>query len=258
MYYKKQRKAIMDRQTDMTDEYQKAKKMSIIAVILIIFAFSCLIVPALTQYYDEFNTVLLPVIVIGFFGGNIVALILIGKAYPALLASDCMRMDERYEKREPVQILLPAQELLVQMFVNHKFKYMEEGYYRRKIFSFLKDSVCYYVRMTEDVEAQNALRREVERLYQAGKKDKNLCMLLFVYMDEVGEREKKDIKELGKQNIVVESVVNPNISLTVLVIAVDRRDNKGYYMEIGRHGRMTLYWYGCRMLRKMFGPDIIT
>lgn len=30
----------MDRQTDMTDEYQKAKKMSIIAVILIIFAFS--------------------------------------------------------------------------------------------------------------------------------------------------------------------------------------------------------------------------
>ena len=60
MYYKKQRKAIMDRQTDMTDEYQKAKKMSIIAVILIIFAFSCLIVPALTQYYDEFNTVLLP------------------------------------------------------------------------------------------------------------------------------------------------------------------------------------------------------
>ena len=70
--------------------------------------------------------------------------------------------------------------------------------------------------------------------------------------------ESMDIKELGKQNIVVESVVNPNISLTVLVIAVDRRDNKGYYMEIGRHGRMTLYWYGCRMLRKMFGPDIIT
>ncbi len=242
----------MDEQTGMTDEYKKAKKMSIIAVVLIVLAFSCLIVAALSQYSDKFNTTYLPVIVIGFFGGNIAALILIGKAYPALLAADCMRMDARYEKQEPVRILLAAQELLAQTFADNKFKYMEEGYYRRKKFSFLKDSVCYYVRMTEDIEAQNALRREVERLYQAGKKDKNLCMLLFVYMDEVGEREIKDIKEIGKSNIVVESVINPNISLTVLVIAVDRRDNKGYYMEIGRHGRLTLYSYGCRMLRKMF------
>lgn len=32
--------------------------------------------------------------------------------------------------------------------------------------TFLKDSVCYYVRITEDVEVENALRREVERFEQ--------------------------------------------------------------------------------------------
>ena len=241
----------MDEQMGTGNEYKKAKTMAIIAVILIVLAFSCLIVPALTQYYDDFNTVLMPIILVGFFGGNIAALILIGNAYPVLLASDCMKMDERYERQELTQILLPTRDLLAQIFLDNKFKYVKEGYYRRKKFSFLKDSVCYYVRMTEDIEAENALRREIERLDQVGKKDKNLCMLLFVYMDEVGEREKKDIKELGKGTIVMESVINPKISLSVLVIAVDRRTDQGYYMEIGRHGSLTLYSYGCKMLRKL-------
>lgn len=252
----RQRKVFMDEQNDMTNEYIKAKKLSIIAVILIVLAFSCLGVLALTQYYDNFQTVFLPVALVGFFGGNILALILIGKAYPALIVSDCMKMEERYEKQEPVQVTLPARDFLARTFLDCGFQYREEGYYRKKKFSLLKDTICYYIRVTEDVEVGNALRREVERLYQTGKKDRNLCMLLFVYMDEVGALEKKDIKELGKRNIVMESVMNPNISLSVLVIAADRRADKGYYMEIGRHGRLTLYWYGCKMLRRLFREEV--
>lgn len=225
--------------------------MSIIAIVLIVLAFSCLIVPALIQYYDDSAKLFLPVILIGFFGGNTIALILLVKAYPALLAADCRKMDERYEKQEPSRIML-SPESLAQIFQDNKFKYMKEGYYRKKTFSFLKDSVCYYVRITEDMDVENAMRREIERLYQVGKKDKNLCMLLFVCMDEVGEYAKKQIKELGKGTIVIESVMNCNISLTVLAIAVDRRRNTGYYMEIGRHGMLTLYSYGCKMLRKLF------
>lgn len=246
----------MDEQMNMEEEYKKAKIMAIMACILILAAFSCLSVTALTQYYDKFNTVFLPVTVGGFLGGNIVALILIAKAYPTLLIFDCKKMEERYEKQEPQQLLLPDRNSFTRMLLANKFEYTREGYYRRKKFSILKDSVCYYIRITEGTEVEKALRREVEYLYQTGKKDKNLCMLLFVYMDEVGEREKKDIKELGKKNIVIESVINPNPSLTVLVIAADRGTNTGYYMGIGRHGALTLYSYGCKMLKKLFElPD---
>lgn len=245
----------MDEQMSMTKEYKKAKVMAIVSCILILLAFSCLIMTALTQYYDDFSTVFLPVTLTGFFGGNIIALIMLCKAYPVLLASDCVKMEERYEKQEPQQISLPGRDSCTNILLANKFEYTREGYYRRKRLSLLKDSVCYYVRMTEDTEVEKAMRREVEYLYQTGKKDKNLCMLLFVYMDEVGEHEQKEIKELGKRNIVMESVINPNISLTILAIAVDRGTNTGYYMGIGRHGMFTLYAYGCKMLKKLFAPE---
>lgn len=247
----------MDEQMCMTKEYKKAKTMAIVSCILILLAFSCLIVTALTQYYDNFNTVFLPATLTGFFGGNLIALAMLCKAYPTLLAADCIKMEERYEKQEPKEIILPDRGSCTDILLANKFEYTREGYYRRKRLSLLKDSVCYYVRMTEDTEVEQAMRREVEYLFQTGKRDKNLCMLLFVYMDEVGEGEKKEIKELGKRNIVMESVVNPNTSLTVLAVAVDRGTNTGYYMGIGRHGMFTLYAYGCKMLEKLFAPEKI-
>ena len=242
--------------TEIADDKKNIKKatiMAIIACILIMIAFSCLIGAVFLQEYDYFDTVVLPLVLGGFFGGNIIALVLLCKAYPTLVISDCMKMNDRYERQEPMQIRLPERESLGRKFLDSKFQYTEDGYYMIKSFSFLKDSVCYYARITEDIEVENALRREVERLYQLGKNEKNLCMLLFVYMDAVREREKQDIKELGKRNIVLESVINPNLSLSVLIIAVDRGTNTGYYMKIGRHGRLTLYSYGCKMLKKLFG-----
>ena len=117
----------------------------------------------------------------------------------------------------------------------------------------MRDSVCYYARITEDTDIENAFRREGTRLYQTQRREKNLCLLLFVYLDEVGEEDKKALKELNKSIIIMESVLNPNTSVSALVVAIDRRSNTGYYMEIGRHGRFTLYGYGCRMIRKLFG-----
>lgn len=244
--------------TEMADEKKNIRKATIMAItacILIVIAFSCLIGAAFLQEYDYFDTVVLPLVLGGFFGGNIIAFVLLCKAYPTLLLSDCMKMNDRYERQEPVQVRLPERESLGRRLLDSKFKYTDDGYYRRKKLSFLKDSVCYYARITEDIEVENALRREVERLYQFGKKEKNLCMLLFVYMDEVGERGIKDIKELGKRNIVLESVINPNLALSVLVIAVDRKTNTGYYMKIGRHGGLTIYSYGCKMLKQVFGCE---
>lgn len=119
----------------------------------------------------------------------------------------------------------------------------------------MKDSICYYARITEDFEIENALKREVEQLFEGKRKEKNLCLLLFVYMDEIGEQEKTEIKELGMNQIVMGSVINPNISVAVLVIAVDCKMNQGYYMESGKRGGISLYSYGCRMIRKLFGEE---
>lgn len=232
---------------------KKAARMAIIAVILTIISFSSLFMAALMQDYGISNSVIVSMALVLFIGGNIVALVLLVRSYPALLYADCMKMEEKYARQELTEIPLPDQNAIGQTFLQHKFKYIDDGYYRRKKFSFLKDSVSYYARITEDFEVGNALRREIERIFQVKRKEQNLCLLLFVYMDEIGEREKKDIKELGKGQIVMQYVINPNISVSVIMIAVDRQTNTGYYMEGRKFGRISSYSYGCRMVRKVFG-----
>lgn len=232
---------------------KKAMIMAVAAIILIIIAISSLFVAALMQDNCISDVVIVPMALIGFFGGNIVALVLLIKSYPALLYADYMKMEQRYDRQELSEIPLPEQHSISQKFLQHKFKYIDEGYYRRKKFSLLKDSISYYVRITEDFEIENALKREIERIFNVKRKEKNLCLLLFVYMDEMGEQEKKDIKELGKGQIVIQYAINPNMSVSVITIAVDRQTNTGYYMEGRKFGWISSYSYGCRMVRKLFG-----
>lgn len=232
---------------------KKAMIMAVAAIILIVVAFSSLFVAALMQDYGISDAVIVFMALIVFIDGNIVALVLLVRSYPALLYADCMKMEDKYDRQELSEIPLPDQNAISQTFLQHKFKYIDEGYYRRKKFSFLKDSVSYYARIIEDFEVENALRREIERIFQVKRKEQNLCLFLFVYMDEIGEREKKDIKELGKGQIVMQYVINPNISVSVITIAVDRQTNTGYYMEGRKFGRISSYSYGCRMVRKVFG-----
>lgn len=232
---------------------KKAMIMAVAAIILIIIAISSLFLAGLMQDNGISDMVIVPIALIGFFGGNIVALVLLIKSYPALLYADYMKMEQRYDRQELSEIPLPEQHFISQTFLQHKFKHIDEGYYRRKKFSLLKDSISYYVRITEDFEIENAMKREIKRIFNVKRKEKNLCLLLFVYMDEMGEQEKKDIKELWKGQIVIQYAINPNMSVSVITIAVDRQTNTGYYMEGRKFGWISLYSYGCRMVRKLFG-----
>lgn len=159
-------------------------------------------------------------------------------------------MDEFYEKLEPTELCLPDREALVQRLLEHKFRPAEDGGYRKRKFSFLKDTIYYHIRITEDVSIANALRREVDHFERAQIKWKNLCLILLVYMDEVGECERKEIKEIGKQYIIA-GTVSPKLSATVLVIAVDSISNMGYFMGIKKRN-LSLYSYGCRMVKRLF------
>lgn len=186
-----------------------------------------------------------------FFGCNITAIILRITAYPILMRSDCIRTDKFYEKQEPTELCLPDREALVQRLLENKFKPAEDGGYRRKKFSFLKDTINYYVRITEDTSIANALRREVDHCERARIKPNNLCILLLVYMDEVGECERKEIKEFGKRFIIAEMMAVSKLSVTFLAIAVDSRNSMGYFVDIKKRN-LSLYSYGCKMVKRLF------
>ena len=232
-------------------DMKKAKVLAVIAMILIFAAFASLGTGAILQGDGVADGIVVPTALVGFFGCNIAAIILIMKAYPTLLMADCIRMDEFYEKQEPTELCLPDRNALVQRLLENKFKPAEDGGYRRKKFSFLKDSINYHVRITEDVSITNALRREVDHFERTQAKWNNLCMILLVYMDEVGECERKEIKEIGKQYIITETVVAPRLSASVVVIAVDSVSNMGYFMDIKKRN-ISFYSYGCKMIKRLF------
>ena len=155
-------------------DMKKAKIMAVIAIVLFFVAFAVLGIGAVLQENGVSDRIVIPTALIGFFGCDIAAIILLIKVYPTLLLSDCIKMDEFYEKRESDELCLPDREALAQSLLVHKFKPTEDGGYRKKKFS-------------------------------------------------------------G----------------TVLVIAVDSRNSRGYFMDIKKRN-LSLYSYGCSMVKRLF------
>lgn len=242
-----------DRKNTEEVDVKKAKVMAVLGIILFVVSFCFLFWAAIMQEMGVSNEIITPIALIGFFGCDIIAIVLLVKAIPGLMVADIEKMDKKYEGNELTELHLMDKDVVLQKFLENKFKCTEDGYYRKKKFSFWKDSICYYVRMTDDIEVENAVRRETNHFDNIPKKGKNFCLCLFVYMDEVSEYEKKILKEMGKNCIISETVLNPRIAATAIVIVVDCSTSTGYFLDIGKGKSLSLYSHGCKMLKKLLG-----
>lgn len=231
---------------------KKAVAMSVIGVILFFAAFLSVACAAVMHGSGAPEESVAGIVLIGFFGGNAASVFLIAKAYPTLLLHDCLKMDKNYDKQELSRLYLPDQTYLSEKLSAYKFRYMKEGYYRKKEFSLSKDIICYLLRVTEDNDIENAFRREIARLERMQVKWKNLCLILFVYMDRFEEYEKETLKNISKVNIVAQTVINPKSSASAMVVAVNRKDGTGYFLDTAKNN-FSLYAKGCGVVKKLFG-----
>lgn len=60
------------------------------------------------------------------------------------------------------------------------------------------------------------------------------------------------IKALGKDRIIMETVIYPKASASAVITAIDQQTGLGYFMDTTRHS-ISLYAYGCRLLKKITG-----
>ncbi len=122
---------------------------------------------------------------------------------------------------------------------------------------------------TDDVENANDMEsvilREMRRFDQSRNQGvyhndkKKSCLLLLIY-DEVGEYEKEIVKSFGKNRILAETVDrswvaedssgNPQETLSVVVLAIDRNSGEGYFADI-KGSPLTVYAHGCKMLKRL-------
>lgn len=230
---------------------KKAIYMFIVAIFLFFAGFAFLIWAAVMQEHGLLNGVIILVGLVGFFGCDILSIVLLIKALPGLLFLDIEKIDRKCNESKLLELPLMGKEAVVKKLLQHKFKYTEEGCYRKKKFSFLKDCIDYYARIVDDIDLENAVQRELNRFESVEKKVKNCCLLLFVYLDELGEAEKKNIKEIGKRFIALETI-NPHIEATIVVVAIDSGTNTGYFSDVEKGNSLMLYSYGCKILKKIF------
>lgn len=53
--------------------------------------------------------------------------------------------------------------------------------------------------------------------------------------------------------IISENVLDPHTQMTVILAAVNKQTQEGWYMDIGKKHKISLYAHGCRLIKKCLG-----
>ena len=232
---------------------KRAGIMAVFGVIMVIIGFSFLVCAAIIQ--GNGHNVSEFVIMAGFFGCNIVGVIMIYKAYPYIVMSDYIRLGKKYDSLELSELDNMDKDSVSEKLLENGFTYTDEGYYTKKERSALRDNIYYYIRMVDGNEIENVVLKEVDyfnsvkKAKKTNSKEKNLCIILFVYMNDMREKDKKDIKEFGKNNIILETVKDPNVGTSIIAVGVDSVTYKGYFLDIDKANMVTIYSHGCKLIK---------
>ncbi len=229
---------------------RKAKWKFCTGVLLALLGFAVLLAGALLDVQSTWGIVAL---IAGFFVCDIAGLILLIKALPGLAISDINKIDEKYGACELTQLQNMKKYEVEQILRSHRFQYDDSGYYRRKKFSFLKDSISYYVKMLDSSNMEKTIQNECNYLDKQVQDGKNTCLILMIYSNEPMDQNTQLLRNAGMVQIADNMVLDMYASKTVVVVGVDPVTGIGRYLDMGRGHHLYLYKYGCKMLKKLFG-----
>ncbi len=229
---------------------RKAKRKFCLGILLALLGFAVLLAGALLDVQDTWRIVAL---IAAFFACDIAGLILIINALPGLALSDINRIDQKYGECELTQLHGMKKYEAEQTLRSHKFKFDDSGYYRRKKFSFLKDSVSYYVKMLDSSNMEKTIRNECNYWDEQFQNGKNTCLILMIYSNEPMDQNTQLLRNAGMIQIADNMVLDMYSSKTMVVVGVDPVTGIGRYLDMGKGHNLYLYKYGCKMLKKLFG-----
>ncbi len=234
---------------------RKAKWNLFLGCFLGLLGFVVLLVGAILDAQD---TWMIAILIAACFVCNIVGIILINNSLPGLALSDINKIDQKYGECELTQLHGMKKYEVEQTLRSHKFQYDDNGYYRRKKFSFLRDSVSYYVRILDGSDIEKAIRNEWNHFNQQEHNEKSACLILLIYANQVAEKHTELLRNAGILKIADNMVLDIYAPKTMIVVGVDQSTHIGRYLDMGKGHHLYLYKYGCKMLRKLFGQSVVS
>ena len=185
------------------------------------------------------------------FGIAAVILLLKNIGYAVLWEAD--RKEKKLNGQELTSLPAMSRTTLQQSLSENKFQY-ENGYYYRKKFSFWKDSVRYYIKLTDSTDLSATLDREIDNFNNSDCNGQNACLIIIMYQNGVTEATKTTLKEISTNSAIAETVIDPHLNATFLSVAVDSFTGTGYFFDLHK-SHISLYSHGCRLLKKLTGTS---
>lgn len=240
---------------------KKAVLKAIVGICFSVLGFIALFAGAFMQAGGVPDRIIIPVILSGFFGCNLVGLVFLFKAAPDIMLSDMMKTisarNKVYEESGLSEIPEMKKEGVTDRLAQNRFRRTQEGYFVKKKFSLYKDFIYYYVCLVEDIGIENAVSRELARFEQMKKKGNAFCLILLIWLDKISEKEKNELKEESKNSLLYEYayeyVFRQGTSL--IVVAIDESTHTGYYLKMPEKTVPFLYRRGCGLIEEVFAGD---
>lgn len=250
------RKLVRSNQTKQKKTLSPKAAYLLVALGLILFfaSFVFLICAAVLQDAGVPDAIVTPIGLIGFFGCDIAAIVVLVKALPHVAAHDYDRLDKKYDAKELTLLPLLTKQQLETALLRSKFQPTEDGYFCRRKFSFTKDFVTYHARIVDGSFLKSTVSDELKHYETLEKKGKNHCLLLFVYTENFNAQQEDMLRLRSKQFFVLSSILPSSEETTMVPIAMDNTTCKGYYLDIGKKFSLALYHYGCKQVRRILKP----
>ena len=176
--------------------------------------------------------------------GSIAALVYI---LPYAAIHDMDTKWKEYRNKATTKISSADKQNVVKQLKRHGFRETEQGFYRKKKFSFSRDSVCYYVALADVEFPGKTFDNIITRMDRIPEKTKAVCRILFLYKDSPTQVDRDWLHDNAARQIAMD-VLPSRKERSAIPVLVDNITGEGEY--ISKTFGISAYTHGCRLLRR--------
>lgn len=155
------------------DEAEKIKRKKNFIVGLVLLDAIIVLIIVSVACKDTEITWLIPVLIGSMIICGIAGVILLIKNMPYMMIDEAVKMEKKYNSEELKKLSLSSMNNVKNVFSEKGFTLEENGWYFKKKFSALKDSVSYCIRVTEGRELDKIIEWELDHIDMESKKGTN-------------------------------------------------------------------------------------
>lgn len=220
------------------------------AIVLLMLGVGALFLAAYLQEKGVSASIYTP-IGCSFFIFDIAAVILLCLNFKKIVIYDIKKETQKIIENDCISFEGVTKRKIIDACAKFKLaKRDDEYYYKRKI-SFFKDVINYFVRITDAADIEGDIQREISKFDSKKYKNKNKCLLLFVFLDKIEKKDLEMLKNCATPFIILETVMprGPYCD-NVVIVFVDAQSRKAYLVPNGKFG-ISVYKYGVKMAKRL-------